>query len=184
MIAVRFHGRGGQGSVIASQLLATAFFLEGKDAQSFPKFGVERRGAPVTAFVRASDEKIYSRYQIYEPDYLVILDSSLINGTDVASGLKPDGLIIVNSPKNPEDFKSLNPFKVISVNASEIALKHRLGSETAPIVNTVILGAFAKITGLISIDALKRAIEQEGVPYPERNIAAAEEAYESAMMEV
>jgi len=96
---IRIHGRGGQGSVTAAELLAVAAFEDGKYSQAFPFFGVERRGAPVTAFTRLSDKKIRLRSQIYEPDYVIVQDATLVSAVDVTAGLKPDGIVIVNSEK-------------------------------------------------------------------------------------
>ena len=105
MYEVRFHGRGGQGAVTAARLLADAAFREGKDVQSFPIFGVERRGAPVAAFTRMDDKPIDIKTQIYEPDVVIVLDPTLIGVIDVADGLKDNGKIVINSKKKPADFK-------------------------------------------------------------------------------
>jgi len=103
MKEIRIHGRGGQGSVTAAELLAIAAFEDGMYSQAFPSFGVERRGAPVMAFVRLSDKKIRLRSQVYEPDYVIVQDATLIEAVDVAGGLKADGMIIVNTEHNPDD---------------------------------------------------------------------------------
>jgi 2-oxoacid:acceptor oxidoreductase gamma subunit (pyruvate/2-ketoisovalerate family) len=176
MRELRIHGRGGQGAVIASKLLASALFLEGKSVQSFPAFGVERRGAPVTAFLRLSDGPILLRCEITAPDDLVVLDPTLISAVDVAAGLKPGGGILVNAEGGPESFPALAArFRVATVDASAVARRHGLGSKTQPIVNTAILGAFAAWSGIVSLDAVCRAIEAD-VPRPEANVAAAREA--------
>ncbi len=180
MIEVRIHGRGGQGAVIASQILASTIYKEGNYAQSFPEFGVERRGAPVTAFVRMDKSPILLRSKIYEPDHVVVLDSALMDFVDVTSGLKAGGRILINSDLTSKDFNFSSHYKVACVNASSIALKHCLGSTTAPIVNTAILGAFSKITGLVSLDALLEAM-RDAVPIKvEANLAACREAYQEA----
>jgi len=101
---IRFHGRGGQGAVTAADILAVASFKDGKFCQAFPVFGTERRGAPVAAFVRISDSFIRIRSQIYSPDYVVVQDSSLIDVIDVADGLVPGGIILINTEKNAEEF--------------------------------------------------------------------------------
>ncbi|MCG1666782.1 pyruvate ferredoxin oxidoreductase subunit gamma [Staphylococcus epidermidis] len=178
MLEIRFHGRGGQGAVIASEILATAAFYEGKHVSSFPYFGVERRGAPVTAFTRIDTKPIRVKSQIYNPDHVIVLDHSLVNTVNVTAGLKNDGLILINTVKNPEDFK-FNIKTVATVNASEIALKHSLGSHSAPIVNTSILGAYAAVSGVISLDSLKKAINENVSRMVEENFASAEEAYKS-----
>ncbi|AGB04646.1 2-oxoacid:acceptor oxidoreductase, gamma subunit, pyruvate/2-ketoisovalerate family [Aciduliprofundum sp. MAR08-339] len=179
MIEIRFHGRGGQGSVIASKILAKAFFMEGKYVSSFPYFGVERRGAPVTAFTRVDDKPIRAKYQIYDPDYVIVLDPSLIKAVDVLRGIKEDGWVLVNTMKSPKELKKMLDFpKVATVDATTIAIRHRLGSQAAPIVNTAILGAFARISGLVKIETVMDAI-REGAPVKkEDNAQAAKEAYE------
>ncbi len=180
MIEVRFHGRGGQGAVVASKVLAAAVFREGRYVQSFPSFGVERRGAPVTAFTRIDESPIRLRCQIYEPDHLVVLDPTLLEAIDVTVGLKPGGWIIVNSSKPPSSFSLLASFRVAAVDANAIAIRHRLGPASAPIVNTAILGAFARITGLVGLEALCASV-REAVPVKQdANVAATQEAYDEA----
>ena len=177
MRELRFHGRGGQGAVIASKLLASALFLEGKHVQSFPAFGVERRGAPVTAFLRFSDGPILLRCEVTEPDDLIVLDPTPVEAIDVTSGLKPGGSILINSERPPGDYRELaSRFRVATVNAGEIARRHGLGSKTQPIVNTAILGAFASFLELVSLDSVCKAIEDEVPIRPEENVAAAREA--------
>jgi len=174
---LRIHGRGGQGAVIASKLLASALFREGLEVQSFPAFGVERRGAPVTAFLRCDTSPIRVRCQITEPDDLVVLDPTLVEATDVAAGLKPGGRILINSERLPADYVRLGErYRVATVDASAVARAHGLGSRTQPIVNTAILGAFAEFTGLVSLDAVAAAIAEEVPIQPEENVAAAREA--------
>jgi 2-oxoacid:acceptor oxidoreductase gamma subunit (pyruvate/2-ketoisovalerate family) len=178
MRELRIHGRGGQGAVIASKLLASALFLEGKSVQSFPAFGVERRGAPVTAFLRFSDGPIWLRCEVTAPDDLVVLDPTLIKAIDVTSGLKPGGSILINSEREPGEYVDLaGRFRVATVDASAIARQHELGSKTQPIVNTAILGAFARFLGLVDLESVCRAIRDD-VPRPEANVAAAREAAE------
>jgi 2-oxoacid:acceptor oxidoreductase gamma subunit (pyruvate/2-ketoisovalerate family) len=177
---VRFHGRGGQGTVVASEALAKALAREEKWVQTFPEYGVERRGAPVTAFTRISKGRIYLRCKIYEPDHVVILDPTLIDAVDVTAGLKDGGYIIVNTTKKPSELKFPAKYKVRTIDATGIALKHGLGSQAAPIVNTAILGAFSKITGLVGIEALVEAIKEKAPIKKEENMQAAREAYEEA----
>lgn len=183
MIEIRFHGRGGQGSVVASKIMANAVFLNGKYSQSFPAFGVERRGAPVTAFLRVDDNPIRLRTEIYEPDHLVILDPLLVEQVPLTSGLKPDGIILINSTKLPDEFDEYKDkfkgFQVATVPASRIAIKYRLGSSQSPIVNTAILGAVAKVLGIVSLDALVTAVLSDVPAYAENNVDAAKEAYET-----
>ncbi len=179
MIELRFHGRGGQGSVIASKVLAVALFKEGKYVQAFPAFGVERRGAPVTAFVRMDTKPIYLRCEVYEPDFIIVLDPTLIGATDLTSGLKKGGAILINTEKSPSDYKDLKDFKVATVDANEIAIKHRLGSKTQPIVNTAILGALAKVTNLVRLESVIEAINESIDIHTEDNAKAAAEAFET-----
>ena len=177
MIEIRIHGRGGQGAVIASKVLAAAVFQEGKYAQSFPAFGVERRGAPVMAFTRIDDQPVRIRCQIYEPDHIVVLDPTLIEAVDVTAGLKEGGWILINSERDPTAFDLPARYRVATVDASSIAIKYRLGPKTAPIVNTAILGAFARATGIVSLEALAQAV-RDAVPLkPDENVAATKEAY-------
>ncbi|MCK4450718.1 MAG: pyruvate ferredoxin oxidoreductase subunit gamma [Anaerolineae bacterium] len=177
MIEIRIHGRGGQGAVIASKVLAAAVFREGKYVQSFPAFGVERRGAPVVAFTRIDERPVRIRCQIYEPDHIVVLDSTLLEAVDVTAGLKDGGWIIINSKQHPATFDLPAKYRVATVDAQSIAIKYRLGPKSAPIVNTAILGAFARATGIVGLEALAEAV-REAVPIkPEENVAATREAY-------
>lgn len=181
MIEIRFHGRGGQGAVIGGKILATAVFAEGKFVQAFPSFGVERRGAPVTAFVRIDDTRIDLRSQIYKPDHLIVLDPTLLSNPATFDGFKGEGWVLINSKKGPEEVSShpkLAGLKVATVDASGVAVRNRLGSAMSPIVNTAILGAFCRITGICAIDAVCASIKK-GVPVKaEANAKAAREAYE------
>ncbi len=180
MIEIRFHGRGGQGSVVASRILATSIFLDGKYSQSFPAFGVERRGAPVTAFLRADDKPIRIRTEIYEPDHIVILDSLLVDQVPLADGLKKEGIVIINSNKKPGEFSDkFKGFHVATVPAGKIAIKYHLGSSQSPIVNTAILGAVAKVLGIVSMESLIEGIKTDVPAHTENNAAAAKEAYET-----
>jgi 2-oxoacid:acceptor oxidoreductase gamma subunit (pyruvate/2-ketoisovalerate family) len=177
MRELRIHGRGGQGAVIASKLLASALFIEGRSVQSFPAFGVERRGAPVTAFLRFSEKPILLRCEISAPDDLIVLDPTLIRAIDVTAGLKTGGSILIASELPPAGYPDLvKRYRVGTVNAAEIAQRHRLGSKTQPIVNTAILGACAAFLGCVSIDSVCRAIREEIGVRSEDNIAAAREA--------
>lgn len=179
MIEIRFHGRGGQGVVIASEVLADASFREGKRVQSFPAFGVERRGAPVMAFTRIDDKAIRIRCQIYQPDHIVILDPTLLEVMDVTAGLKPGGWILLNSAEAPESFGFQDRFRVGTVDANSIAFKYRLGPRNAPIVNTAILGAFSGVTGLVGLPALSDAVNAAVPIRPEENVKAVHEAFAS-----
>ncbi len=178
MLELRLHGRGGQGTVVATKILAEALSSEGKFIQAFPEYGVERRGAPVRAFLRISDDTVYERSKIYEPDHIVILDPTLIGFIELTDGLKKGGWIIVNTTKNPEEFGFDSKFKVAAVPAREIAIKYHLGSESTPIVNTAILGGVIKILKLCKLESLKKAIKNAVPRKKEDNVKAAEESYE------
>jgi 2-oxoacid:acceptor oxidoreductase gamma subunit (pyruvate/2-ketoisovalerate family) len=180
MVEIRFHGRGGQGTVVASKILADAIAKEGNWVQAYPEFGVERRGSPVVAFIRIDDKQIYDKSRIYTPDHVVVVDPTLVEAIDITEGLKPGGTIIINSDRKPEDMAFHGKFKVRTVNATEIAVKHRLGSLAAPIVNTAIAGAVIKILGLTKIESLAAAIREGIAIKPEDNVKAAQEAFEKA----
>jgi len=177
MYEVRFHGRGGQGSVTAANTLADAAFREGKDVQAFPMFGVERRGAPVAAFTRIDNEPIDIKTQIYEPDVIIVLDMSLLDVVDVAKGLKPGGKIILNTGKDPSEF-DFGDAEVYTVDATSIAVDNGLGTETNPIVNTAILGSYSKVVGNVMMDSIYDAIENNVPVKHDENKNAAKEAYE------
>lgn len=177
MFEIRFHGRGGQGVVVASTVLASAFFREGKFVQAFPSFGAERRGAPVTAFARVSDHEIRERFSIYKPDCLIVLDSSLTKNATLTSGLKQDHWIIINSDKKPEDYAFLGHFRIATVDGNSIAKKHGLGTSSRPIVNTTILGAFPKVTALLTVESIMGAVREYAPSKPEKNAEAALEAF-------
>lgn len=182
MIEIRTHGRGGQGAVIASKVLANALFKQGKFVQAFPAFGVERRGAPVVAFTRFDDAQIRHRCEIYEPDHLIVLDEALTDSIDITAGLKEGGWIVINTHKGPQDFDYGN-FRVAAVNANEIAWRHKLGSRATPIVNTVMLGAFSRATGLVTLEAVIDAINESVPMNPEGNRQAAIDAFNETVIE-
>jgi pyruvate ferredoxin oxidoreductase gamma subunit len=168
--------------VIGAELLARAAFLEGKWSQAFPFFGAERRGAPVKAFARISDHEILSRSQIYDPDYVIVLDSRLLETVDVLEGLKPDGIVIINTKRRPEDLNL--DFEVAVVSATEIALRLDLLVAGLPVVNTAMLGALAKVTGEVSIDSITRAILEEWTgEVGEANVGSARMAYEDVVLD-
>lgn len=182
MIEIRTHGRGGQGAVVASKVLATALFNEGKFVQAFPAFGVERRGAPVVAFTRFDDSPIRHRCEIYEPDHLIVLDHALTETIDVTSGLKEGGWIVINSQSDPESFHYTDRYQVAVVNANEIAWRYKLGSRATPIVNTVLLGAFARATGLVSLDAVVSAVQGYVPVKREENERATRDAFDEVRL--
>lgn len=162
MLEIRIHGRGGQGSVTAAQILAISAFYDGKMSQAFPRFGVERRGAPVEAFCRIDDRPINVRSQVYTPDLLMVLEPSLLEAVDVTSGLKDGADIIINTSQPVTD-KKYAKFKVHCVDASKVALE----IFKADIVNTAILGAFSKVTGVVSLEAVNKSIEDRFAGKPQ-----------------
>jgi pyruvate ferredoxin oxidoreductase gamma subunit len=150
MIEIRIHGRGGQGAVTFAELLAKAAGLEGKWVQAFPAFGVERRGAPVKAFCRIDSKPITIRSQIYAPDWIVLLDSGLLDNSEVREGLKESTKFVINGNCSMEGYESR------TIDATDLALKI-LGK---PIVNTAMLGAFAKVSGLVELGSIFKALEE------------------------
>ena len=181
-LGVRLHGRGGQGAVVASKILAKAYFKQGLFVQAFPAFGMERRGAPVAAYVRVDSAPILARGEVAHPDISVVLDPKLLELVDVAKGLAPQATIILNFPDSTEAPKFQGAKTTALVNATEIALSNGLGSKLAPIVNTVILGAYAKVVRQIplELEKLVQAIEEVIPSKQDKNVAAACEAFEKA----
>lgn len=181
MIEIRFHSRGGQGAVVAAKMLAVAFFKESKFVQTFPSFGSEIRGAPVVAYTRIDEKQIKRRWNIYTPDHLVVLDESLLKGGTILGGVKDRAWIVVNSAKHPSQLAGDNTsrFSVATVDATNIAYKYGLGSRTTPIVNTAILGAFAKATALVKIESITEAIQELVPNNPTNNVLAMREAFEA-----
>jgi pyruvate ferredoxin oxidoreductase gamma subunit len=170
---LRIHGRGGQGSVTAAELIAVAAFAGGVYAQAFPAFGVERRGAPVQAFVRFNSSKIRLRSQVYEPDYIIVQDSTLIRDVNVFQGVKPGGIVIINTEKKP-DYPIPEGVRVITIDATTIALEV-LG---LPITNTALMGAFAAASGEIAFPALEDALRHRFAgELAEKNIEASRRAF-------
>jgi 2-oxoacid:acceptor oxidoreductase gamma subunit (pyruvate/2-ketoisovalerate family) len=159
MKSVRFHGRGGEGTVIAAELLADAAFKEGKWVQAFPHFGPERRGAPVTSYVRVADKPIRLRGPLYEPHYVVVLNPLLAESIDVAEGLQKTGLLLINGPGRRRR-KELEGHKVVKVDATRIAVKLGLVVAGSAAVNTVMLGALSRATRIVSLDSLRQAIRE------------------------
>lgn len=186
MYEIRFHGRGGQGAVVASKILARAAFVEGMHTSAFPFFGVERRGAPVTAYTRIDERPVRIKSGIYEPDFVIVLDPSLFKAVDPGQGLKTGGKVLMNTHKKPTEMREYFPdesIKLYTVDATAIATEHGLGSKMAPIVNTSVVGAFAKMSGLIKLDSVLKAIDQDVPIKKEKNKDAAIDAYGKVMEE-
>ncbi len=177
LIEIRWHGRGGQGAVTSAELLAQAAISEGKYAQAFPSFGPERRGAPVLAFVRISgQEPIKIRAEITQPDAVVVLDPGLLSIVNVLSGLKENGLLVINTKKSFTDIAAQFKAKcrMAKVNATAIA-REILG---VPITNTTMVGALVKATGVVKLDSLVEPLENRFGRLAERNVNAMRKAYE------
>ena len=177
---VRIHGRGGQGVVTAAELLSIAAFVEGHHAQAFPTFGSERSGAPVTAFCRIDDRPIRLREPIAEPDALIVQDPTLLHQVALFDGLKPEGYVLINSGRTFHELgleslgDELRAERMLTVPATEIA-RAELGR---PLPNAVLLGGFAAMSGVVSIESLADAVGQRFQGrLAERNVAAARRAF-------
>ena len=183
MYEVRWYGRGGQGAVTASHVLVDAAYKDGfGGVQAFPFFGAERRGAPVKAFTRISKTTIYTRSMIYEPDAIIVLDPTLLDIVDVTEGLKKGGIIVANTKEIPKRWRNRD-WRIYIVDATAIALKVGLVIAGSPVLNTPMLDAFAKATGLVKLERIKEAISNKWKGKAgERNIKAAELAYEQCRL--
>ncbi len=181
LVEIRWHGRGGQGAVTSAELLAQAAINEGKYAQAFPAFGAERRGAPVLAFVRIDSHKpIRVRAEVTEPDIVMVLDPGLLRVVNVTSGLKEDGVMVVNTPKGPDGIKLEAGVKwsLATVDATKIA-RELLG---VPIVNTAMIGALLKSNEVVKLESLVEPLKERFGRLAERNISAMQKAYEVTMV--
>jgi len=181
LIEIRWHGRGGQGAVTSAELLAKAAIIEEKYAQAFPAFGPERRGAPVVAFDRIDSQKpIRVRAEIREPDVVIVLDPTLLSVVKVTSGLKPKGILVINTSKNfatiEKDFGT--DWKLALVDANKIA-REVLG---VPIVNTTMLGALLKAVAVVKMESLVEPIKERFDRLAEKNFNAVKKAYEETMV--
>jgi len=180
LIEIRWHGRGGQGIVSVSRLLAEAALMEKKFVQAFPEFGPERSGAPVRGFTRISDQSISIHSQIYSPNIVVVVDPTLL-GTDVTSGLAKDGSILANTERTPDELGkelSVRNAHVYAVNARRIALDV-LGR---PIYNTAMLGALIKVAPITSFESIAKVVRAR---FPgtlgEKNVVAMKRAYDEVV---
>ncbi len=176
LIEIRWHGRGGQGAVTSAELVARAAINEGKYAQAFPAFGAERRGAPVLAFVRIDSKRpIWVRAEVTEPDVVLVLDPGLLRVVNVTSGLKASGVLVINTPKEPKDIvKEFGPgCSLATVDATKIA-REQLG---VPIVNTAMIGALLKATGVVDFDSMLEPLRERFGRLAERNISAMQRAF-------
>lgn len=187
MLQIRIHGRGGQGVVTAAEMLSIAAFQQGRHAQAFPSFGSERTGAPVIAFCRIDDREIRLREPILAPDVLIVQDPTLLHQVDVFQGLRPDGYVLINSRHSFDDLgladvaRRFRHDRLITVPATEIARRH-LGR---PLPNAVLLGGFAALSGLITLDAVAHAIADKfSGKVAQSNIDAAAEAFAYVQQEM
>ena len=176
MIEIKFKGRGGQGAVIASEILGRTFFLEGKYPQCFSLFGGERRGAPVVGFLRVDDQPILLKCQIKHPDHMIIFDLSLTEEKEIFQELKPNGLILINSNKEIDFFKNLRRFNIGLVDAGSIARNVGLGGT----FNMAMLGAYIRLTHLVKMETLIEAVKKMVPAKIELNIKVVQEAYDQA----
>jgi len=186
-VEVRWHGRGGQGAVTASKILAEAALASGKFIQAFPEYGPERAGAPVKSFNRISAKPINTHLQIANPDIVVVLDPTLIGMVDVCEGLSETGVLIINTGKNPSDIKrelKMAKGKVATVDATSIAIREFKRN----IPNTPMIGALVKVTGILKIedvfDGFKKQYTGKFSPeVVEANLKAMKAAYDEAKTE-
>ncbi len=181
LVEIRWHGRGGQGAVTSTELLARAAINEGKYAQGFPSFGPERRGAPVVAFDRIDTrEPIRVRAEIAEPDVVIVLDPTLLNIVDVTAGLKPRGALVINTRKSLAEIEQTfgDKWQLAAVNASVIA-REVVG---VPIVNTTMLGALLKIAPVVAMESLVAPLEQRFGRLAGRNIDAMKRAFQETVV--
>jgi pyruvate ferredoxin oxidoreductase gamma subunit len=178
---VRWHGRGGQGAVTSAELVAQAAINEGKYGQAFPSFGPERRGAPVVAFVRINTKNpIRVRAEITQPDIVVVLDPGLLAVVNVTSGLKPNGTVVINTRKTPDEIRA--EFKInhrlATVNATKIA-NQILGVN---IVNTTMVGALLNAVQLVEMESLKEPLQHRFGKLADKNFASLKTAYEQTVI--
>jgi 2-oxoacid:acceptor oxidoreductase gamma subunit (pyruvate/2-ketoisovalerate family) len=174
MTEIKFVGRGGQGAVIAAQILAKVFFLGGMYPQCFSVFGGERRGAPVASFLRVDDKKIYLKCEIRRPDHMIYMAPDLVDEKEIESTLKPDGLILINNALTTNQFTALQKFRLALVDALAVSEEVGLGST----INTAMLGAYCRASNMVPMDYLEQAIRETVPAKVEANVAAARRAYE------
>ncbi|HEY3275198.1 MAG TPA: 2-oxoacid:acceptor oxidoreductase family protein [Syntrophorhabdaceae bacterium] len=174
MTEIKFYGRGGQGAVIAAQILAKVFFLMDMYPQCFSVFGGERRGAPVASFLRVDKKKIFLKCEIRNPDQVIYMAPDLVDEKEVEATLKPGGLIVINNALTTNEFTGLTNFHLALVDALAVAEEAGLGST----INTAILGAYARASNAVSMEFLEQAIRETVPAKIDANIAAARRAYE------
>jgi pyruvate ferredoxin oxidoreductase gamma subunit len=183
VFSIRIHGRGGQGVVTAAELLSVAAFIEGRHSQAFPSFGSERTGAPVVSFCRIDDLPIRVREPIAAPDALIVQDPTLLHQVDLFAGVTPSSYMLINTSRSFDELglgefvAGFDPERVSTVPATELAREH-LGR---PLPNLVLLGGFAALTNVVSIDSVAQAIGRRfSGGLADRNVAAARAAFDAA----
>ena len=181
MKEIRLHGRGGQGAVTAAQLLAAAAFEERKFVQSFASFGMERRGAPVIAFTRIDEKPIETRGMVQNPGYLILLDPSVLNFPNTFTGLKPGGVVLINSTRSAfeimKEMRSLDG-KVFTLDATQISVT-LFGQTSIPFTNVIMVSAFSKVTGMVKIESIIKVLPDFFSPKTlKKNRRAAKLGYE------
>ena len=202
MIEIRFHGRGGHGAVTAAKVLALAAAKEDKFVLAYPFYGVERRGAPVTAFARIDDRPVRERAMIKNPDVVVIFDETLVlwpsllrkygrekllatSRVNVLDGLKKDGLVVLNTKKAPSTIKKMlerSDIRIATVDATSVSIKYGLGTAFEPIPNMPMLGALVKATNIVSLDTALESAKEIAPGRVEQNLNAIKEAYENTVV--
>jgi 2-oxoacid:acceptor oxidoreductase gamma subunit (pyruvate/2-ketoisovalerate family) len=175
MLEVRIHGRGGQGAQVACQILAGALFRSGRSVQAFAAYGAERRGAPVTAFVRADDKPIRLRSDIERPHHVVVLDPAMLEDQRIVDDVRPGGVVVVNA-RAALDVALPAGVRLVAVDAGAIAARAGLGA----IVSTAMVGAFGGATGLVSLDDLTAAVDEGSPTRKPENANACAAAYREA----
>jgi 2-oxoacid:acceptor oxidoreductase gamma subunit (pyruvate/2-ketoisovalerate family) len=180
LVEIVFHGRGGQGSVTAANLLVAAALKDGnKGVQAFPFFGAERRGAPVRAFARISEEEINLRSEIYNPDIVIVLDESIMDIVDVLKGLKKNGKILINTTKDPKDFDFSKKYTVATIDATGVAIKQGILVGGIPVVNTPILGAVPRILDRVTLKSIQETVKGKWKSdLATKNVNATQDAYD------
>ncbi len=183
-IEIRWHGRGGQGAVTAAEILAEAAYYEGfKGVTAAPFFGAERRGAPVIATNRFAREQVRTMSLVKNPDVVVVLDETILRVVNVLAGIQPDGLVLINSPKPPEEIHLAAPVRVATTDASRWAQEAGLIISGAVLFNTSILGGFARATGLVGMESIEKSLRNHFKgEAAEKNVLGAKSAYEQTLL--
>lgn len=184
-IEIRWHGRGGQGAVTAAEIIAEAAYYDGfKGVTAAPFFGAERRGAPVIATNRLGREPVRTLALVKQPDIVVVLDESILKVVNVVAGIEPGGLVIINSPKQPDAFSLNAPVRIATTDATRFATDAGLIIMGNVLFNTAILGGFSKATGLVGMAAIEKALKHhfKSAEAAEKNIIAARASYEATLL--